>query len=539
LAKSPKQKQAGPSEPALTARGTRLSRRAWRTGCIAVTAVAALFRCYKLGLKPFHHDEGVNGFFMTQLFREGKYAYNPHDYHGPTLYFFSLISSFIFGLNGISLRMVPVVFGIATVVLVFALRKYIGDIGALSAGLLLAVSPGAVYISRYFIHESLFVFFTLAVVVTILRWYETANVAYLVAAAANGALMFATKETAFVSLGVLVIAGVCIGALELLHWSPEPGQRPRSGGGIRAAYDEFLARLGGRSGLAVQVFSALSAFVIVYVIFFSSFFTHRAGVIDSFRAYSMWGTTGTKDHTGNGWYAYFWWSRLGEFAFFLLGVLGAAVALWFRRSRVALFICLWAWGLTAAYILIPYKTPWLALNFLVPMAIASGIALDWLSQGGEHREGRIAAFGLLAAATLYCGYQAIQLNFYHYDDDSYPYVYAHSKRELLDLVDEINRVAAKGGGGPATGIIITSPEYWPLPWYLRDYSRVGFHGQITPPGNAEMVIGRSDQRAELDSMLFGRYRLDGEYPLRPGVKLLLYVRTDLTDQDSTAPVGRP
>jgi len=44
---------------------------------------------------------------------------------------------------------------------------------ALSAAVLIAISPGAVYLSRYFIHESLFVFFTLGIVVAALKYYDT------------------------------------------------------------------------------------------------------------------------------------------------------------------------------------------------------------------------------------------------------------------------------------------------------------------------------------------------------------------------------
>jgi len=54
-----------------------------------VIAAAAGLRLYDLTLKPLHHDEGVNGFFLLGLFREGVYCYNPANYHGPTLYYFS------------------------------------------------------------------------------------------------------------------------------------------------------------------------------------------------------------------------------------------------------------------------------------------------------------------------------------------------------------------------------------------------------------------------------------------------------------------
>jgi len=124
---------------------------------------------------PLHHDEGVNGNFLVTLVRDGKYFYDPQNYHGPTLYYFSAIIPWIvrffggkaagdtYGLTTFNIRLITVVFGVATIWLALLLRKRIGEIGALSAAGLIAISPGAIYLSRYFIHESLFVFFIVRV----------------------------------------------------------------------------------------------------------------------------------------------------------------------------------------------------------------------------------------------------------------------------------------------------------------------------------------------------------------------------------------
>ena len=37
----------------------------WFVSSGLITAVAIFLRFFWLGLKPFHHDEGVNGFFLT------------------------------------------------------------------------------------------------------------------------------------------------------------------------------------------------------------------------------------------------------------------------------------------------------------------------------------------------------------------------------------------------------------------------------------------------------------------------------------------
>ena len=51
-----------------------------------------------------------------------------------------------------------------------------------------------------------FVFFTLALVVAALRFRETGAASDLLLASASAALMFTTKETAFISVGTLGLA---------------------------------------------------------------------------------------------------------------------------------------------------------------------------------------------------------------------------------------------------------------------------------------------------------------------------------------------
>jgi predicted membrane-bound mannosyltransferase len=65
-------------------------------------------------------------------------------------------------------------------------------------------------------------------------------------------------------------------------------------------------------------------------------------------------------------------------------------------------------------------------------------------------------------------------------------------------------------------------EYWPLPWYLRDYKNAGYLGKAMPT-TATIVIASARERPELASLLSGRYRLIGACPLKPGVELLLYL----------------
>src|SRR5262245_5679246 len=85
----------------------QLSPAAWRAASAAILIGAALLRFHDLELTPLHHDEGVNSWFITRLFREGVYVYDPRNYHGPTLYYAALLSTCVLGLGTTALRVAP------------------------------------------------------------------------------------------------------------------------------------------------------------------------------------------------------------------------------------------------------------------------------------------------------------------------------------------------------------------------------------------------------------------------------------------------
>ena len=53
----------------------------------------------------------------------------------------------------------------------------------------------------------------------------------------------------------------------------------------------------------------------------------------------------------------------------ILGTIGGLLAAIQGRSRLWVFIGLWALGITLAYSIVSYKTPWIVLNMLVPLAL--------------------------------------------------------------------------------------------------------------------------------------------------------------------------
>jgi uncharacterized protein (TIGR03663 family) len=528
---------------------------AWWIASLTILAVAAFIRLYQLSLVPMHHDEGVNGFFLTNLYRTGVYHYDPNNYHGPTLYYFALviakINALLFGktagLSTVAVRLVPALFGTGTVWLILCLRRNIGTIGALAAAAFIALSPGDVYISRYFIHETQFVFFTLGVVIAALRYYESADPTYLLLASLSVAMLFATKETAIVNSVVLGLA-LAVAALYIRFFTRREivesekksarQRKSRKRRGKQVESRQRLARFGGISNVLLWSSVALFIFIFVNIIFYSSFFTYAEGVNGALQSLQVWVNTGTKDPSHvHPLSTYLVWLWQEQAPLLLLGAAGAVIALILRRNRFSIFVGAWAFGIIAAYSLIPYKTPWLMVNFTVPLAIIGGYAINEIYKFEGNWRSRIVALAITLAALAVSGTQAVILNFYHYDDDQYAYVYAHTYRDLLAMMSQIDRLSLRAGTNTQTPIAITAPEYWPLPWYLRNYEGAAFYARLTDSNgqllnlDVPIVVSSEDQEAgqsiDLQTALGNRYQRINSYRLRPGVTLVLYAKKEL------------
>jgi uncharacterized protein (TIGR03663 family) len=526
-----------------------MSRRQWAAAAISILIVGSVLRVHHLELVPLHHDEGVNGFFLTGLFRTLTYRYNPENYHGPSLYYFALVPSYLLGLNTLAIRITTAVFGIATIWLILGLRRHLGDVGSLVGASLLAVSPGAVYLSRYFIHETLFVFFTLGVVAGLLRYRRDKRPTYLILAASSASLLFATKETAIITAAVLLFAAVITETYILIRRrpvsnAPQPATDPAEGLTPSLAETDMgtyhetspdLNIVSSRGSRALDWGSAGAIAILLFLLFYSSFFVNPRGIVDAAKAFKFWARTGEQQHT-HGWNAYLGWLWQQEAPLLLLTSLGAGISIWVAKSKVGVFASLWALGVLAAYSLIPYKTPWLGLNFIVPMAVAVACAADGVFSRLSTPK-RTAAAILLVGALSISVVQCIRLNFYHYDDERYAYVYAHTQREFLGLVSDIEAAADRAGTGKTTAIAVTSPDYWPLPWYLRSYVGVGYYGDVRDSG-APIVVGSEGQQQQLDGILGEQYVRAGLYALRPGVVLVLYTRRELAPPENSVLDGK-
>jgi uncharacterized protein (TIGR03663 family) len=521
----------------------------WCAFAILLAFLGALtFRLPKLDLRPFHNDEAVNATKVIELWQNGGYRYDPDEYHGPALHYATLPFLWLSGdhspndLTDRTLRLVTVVFGAGLVLLLFLFADGIPPLALAWAALFLAISPAMVFYSRYYIHEMLLVFFTALFLGAAWRYIRNPNASWAVLAGTALGLMFATKETFVITLAAALIALIVTAYRERRDprpqevsqsWNPEQTDNVRGGSAVdlnrgsrfEANYSHLLLALAG---------SAL-----VWLLFFSSFFTNFPGLVDSVRTYFPWlkRAAGHSPHI-HPWYFYF--ERIGWFhpakgpiwsegLILILAVLGGIASLRNGKSSLMGFLTLYTILLTAAYSAISYKTPWCLLSFYYGMILLAGVGAAALVEAVRPRAGKIAVTCILLALTAQLGVQSSRASFVYSSDRRNPYVYAQTVPDVLKLIERVEGLARVSSNGFGTTVKVIAPgdDYWPLPWYLRRFKNVGWYGTMPADPFAPIIIVASKLDARLDEKSAEKWIMAGVSELRPGKFFELYVELQL------------
>lgn len=518
---------------------------------ICVAALA--FRLPDLTQRPFHGDEANQAVRTGKLLEKGEYQYDPQEHHGPTLYYLALIPLRLSGAHTLVesneriFRLVPVVFGIGIVALLWTLAGGLGRGAALAAGVFTAVSPAMVFYSRYFVQEMPFVFFALGAISAGWRYVQRPSwwAALLTGAALS--LMHATKETCVVLYFSMAVAVAATWTLGRVHGSGNI-QSPKDGNIPLDAPPKGNSKL--LDGFRFyHVLLCLCAAITVSVVLFSSFFTHPRGVLDSILAFTNYlhraegtGSAGLHDKA---WPYYFEllaftyrsagpkWS---EGLLLGLGAMGAGASLLRRNApsgsvHLQRFFALYTLIVAAVFCAIPYKTPWNLLPFYQPWIVMAGIGAAFLFGALRRWPLRFLAGIILTAGLWNLAHQAYLANFVYSADDRNPYVYAHTSTAIRRLIQRMDDIAAVHPNGSALQINIIQPDadYWPLPWYLRAYPNVGYWPSIPDPADAPLVIAPAEMYMAVKERLRGEY-MEETHGLRPGVLRVLFVRRDLWDR---------
>ena len=488
-------------------------------------AGALALRVPKLDTRPLHNDEAVNAVKVSELWQKGRYAYDPEEYHGPTLHYATLPFLWLSGarnadeLADATLRLAPVVSGVGLILLLLLLADGLGRQAVAWAAIFTASSPAMVFYSRYFIHEMLLLFFTALTLGAGWRYAQTRSARWAVLSGTGLGLMLATKETF-----VLTVAAMGLAAIATVRWTAPQGARIQR-----------LLELWNWKHAAL----ALSATFLIWLLLFSSFFTHFAGLLDSVRAYFPW----LKRAGGQSPHIHPWSFYLQRLAWFhpakgpvwseglvlVLAAVGAIVSFAGKKSPLHRFLALYTIVLTVIYSAISYKTPWCLLSFFHGMILLAGVGAAALVEFFRARPLKVAVVAALVGLAAQLSWQAWRASFVYSTDRRNPYVYAQTVPDLLNLVRTAEGLARVAPAGYETIIKIIAPDsdYWPLPWYLRRFKHLGWYEKLPDDPYAPIIVVASKLDARLDDKSDRKWIMTGLTELRPGKYFELYVELEL------------
>ena len=455
-----------------------------------------------------HTDEAVNAYIVGELLAGQKYSYDPEDRHGPALVALALPLVRLQGaktfaeLTETELRRTPALAGTATILLFGAATEMFGFASCLIAAMLFACAPLTVYYDRYFIHESLFVAATFGLILC--GWYacvrRSAKLAALAAACA--AVMLACKETAVLHFAALAGAALLYWLLNLRRKNNHDLWRPR------------------------MLLTAVLVFLLLSVALFTWFGTNWGALTALAPAAANFAARAV----GEGHAQPFWYyarivagGRSGALIC-IVACIGLLLAVRKREASPFAWLAYYAVFIFVLYSAIPYKTPWLALNFWLPIALLAGMTATALWHVPvKHLTARVVLrtsclVGAVVVAAL-IAHDTRQRVFLHPADEGNPYAYAHTAEDLLGLPTELaEMVHQEGLASPRIAVIAADP--WPLPWYLRKYAQVGYWQPGQTVGQTDFYITSTDAANQYADQLKNCHAdFFGE---RPGVLILLW-----------------
>ena len=183
------------------------------------------------------------------------------------------------------------------------------------------------------------------------------------------------------------------------------------------------------------------------------------------------------------------------------------------------------------------------LGFLQPMILLAAVAMVLMIKLLANNKAKVLAVIVLTFGGLHLLFQAYLANYKYYAEPVNPYVYAHTSTDIFKIVEGIRNISEIHPASRNMYIQVICPDgdYWPLPWYLRDFTNIGWWSEVdekTPA--AEIIIASPAVEPALIKKLYeqpppGQRNLylplfDSYLQIRPGVELRGFITKELTDK---------
>jgi uncharacterized protein (TIGR03663 family) len=454
----------------------------WRFAIsFAILCLAFFLRLAWLDLKPAHFDEGVNGWFVDEMTRQGFYHYDPTNFHGPLHFYVLFLAQTLFGRSIFILRLPIVLLSTACVGLVLSFRRFLDERACQIAATAMAVSPGMVFYGRYAIHETWLLFFLLLISWGLAGLWRFGARPYLWAAALGATGLILTKETYVIHFVAFLLAVPCL----LLYEKLVPADGPP---------------------LAKRQFCSTTVLTVATVCLGLIIFFYTGGLLDWFGLPGLWQTfhtwvrTGVEHKSGHEKDWYYWLQLIGQYEWpAAIGILGSFWLLLPRTPRLVRYLAIYGLGALIAYSIIPYKTPWCIISLIWPFYFVFGLvtlrAARWLDTW---------TVGVSAALVCLASFgSSWRLNFHDYTDENQPYVYVQTLDDINELLGPLRKLTNQSPVNyQARGHIILEEQY-PFTWLLADFPHIDYPSVDELPDSldADFLLVDNQHVAKVEPLL--------------------------------------
>jgi uncharacterized protein (TIGR03663 family) len=531
-----------------------------------ILLLAAIVRVAFLDIKPPHFDEGINGWFCDQMAKNGFYAYDPTNYHGPLHFYVLFVSLQLFGRSLWALRLPVVLASLLTMFWIFLFRPFLGRTVCYLAALGMAISPGFIFYDRYSIHESWLVLFLIVTFWGILGISTSREPRYFWGFILGLTGMILTKETYIIHLAAFAAAGCLV--LVLRRLTPEgrswqPGVASARGASKGVANPDVASPRAAKSvanpGVASKappvedrpqrqtrlpvrhIIGAILVGVTLIIFFYSGNFRYWRGLEGLYQTFLPWTKTAV-DAAGHGkpdfdlfplvppfvahvpalgalanfklnWY----WIRLFlDYEWFALAGLLFSFRFFLGGNPALRFLAIYGLGVLLVYSIVPYKTPWCVISIAWPFLFLGAALLEFIAKQLNRVVAVLVALPLFAHAA----WKSYDLNFVKFDNAKERYVYVQTFREYRNFVDPILEKGAKNPESKTklSGLVLLS-SYFPIPWVLGEFPNIGYYntdGGWPQKLDADFIVVDEEKADKLEKGLKDRY-FTKDFRLRDGM----------------------
>ncbi len=434
---------------------------------LLVILIAVVLRFYDLGKAPFFFDESVHTVFVDSVLN-GNYRYDPA-FHGPLLFYLTAPIVQALGKTEFTYRIVPAIFGVLTVILIFKFERFIGR-GADYSALLVAISPVIVNYSRFFRNDSQILFITLSFIYFTFSYLRDRKTYQLILASVSLSLFACSKEN-FYPIALLLL--------------------------IYFVFDLKRFRV-------KDLTLATVAFLVVYLSIYTNFYTYLTPLTNfsefpAVKAVSYWKHQHEIARIGGPLWYYIPILLLYDLPVFILALF--AIFKWVRERKNDLrtFLIYWFVVNLVFYSYVQEKVPWLTVHIELPMYMIAGTFMC------EIKKYRLP---ILVITVSFLLYSCVQLNIVNPTNPAEPALYLPTCMDVKAFREEL-----KEKNVSSVCVFMSPGDYWPLPCYLKDFKTYyfpninGFKDIVKSYGCEVVILNETNAMKVGDLKGYKRYEL--------------------------------